>query len=129
MKSISNYLDFLKEKGKPLSGISPGSNEMALTVEDALQALDLIKDNKLIILGGDILSEENNELIYAYQLWGQEYHDLNWYLTTEDYERRDYFKSYGIAREGIANANKIAEQLKKKCYIVFVTESLAAARD
>jgi hypothetical protein len=121
MTQISDFLNFIKAKGRPLSEINPGSDEMALTVEDALQALELIKDSKLIILGGDILSEENNELIYAYQLWGQEYHVLNWYLTTEDYEKKDYFKSYVLAREGIANANKTAEKLKKKCYVVFVT--------
>jgi hypothetical protein len=122
MKSISDYLDFLKEKGRPLSEINPGSSEIALTVSDALQALELLKDSQTIILGGDILSEEDNELIYAYQLWGQEYHVLNWYLPTEDYEEKDYLKSYDLAREGITSANKVAEKFKKKCYIVFVTE-------
>jgi len=60
MKSISTYLDFLKEKGRPLSEINPGSDEVALTVIDALQALELLRDNQTAILGGDILSEENN---------------------------------------------------------------------
>ncbi len=119
---MPNYFEFIIQKGRPLSEINPGSNEMALTVEDALQALELIKDNKLFILGGDILSEENNKLIYAYQLWGREYHVLNWYLTAEDYERKDELISYDIAKEAIAKANQTAEQLKKKCYIVFVTE-------
>jgi hypothetical protein len=31
--------------------------------EDALQALEMIKAGEEIILGGDILSQENNELI------------------------------------------------------------------
>jgi len=124
MKSISTYLDFLKEKGRPLSEINPGSDEVALTVIDALQALELLRDNQTAILGGDILSEENNELIYAYQLWGEEYQYLNWFCDKNDNENKaDYLqRSYVLAREGIANANKTAEQLKKKCYIVFVTE-------
>lgn len=124
MRNISNYLDFLKEKGKPLSQINPGSDEIALTINDAIQALELLVDTQIIILGGDILSEENNELVYAYQLWGEEYQYLNWYCDKKDNESEaDYLqRSYVLAREGIANANKTAEKLKKKCYIVFVTE-------
>jgi hypothetical protein len=122
MKNKSKYLDFIKEKGFPLSEINPGSDEIALTVEDALQALEFIKDSKLIVLGGDVLTQENNKLIYAYQLWGQEYHVLNWYLTTEDFEKGDFLKSYELAKESISISNKIADKLKKKCYIVFVIE-------
>jgi len=124
MKSISTYIDFLKEKGKPLSEINPGSDEIALTVSDALQALELLRDSRAVILGGDILSEENNELTYAYQLWGDEYQYLNWYCDKNDNEsKEDYLqRSYVLAREGIANASKTAEKLKKKCYIVLVTE-------
>jgi hypothetical protein len=124
MKSTSTYLDFLKEKGKPLSEINPGSDEIALMVNDALQALELLRDSQTAVLGGDILSEENNELIYAYQLWGEEYQYLNWYCDKNDNESKaDYLqRSYILAREGITNANKTAEKLKKKCYITFVTE-------
>lgn len=124
MKNISNYLDFLKEKGKPLSEINPGSDEIALTVSEALQALELLQDNQVAILGGDILSEENNELIYAYQLWGDRYQYLNWYCDQYDNEsREDYMqRSYILAKEGISNANKTAERLNQKCYIVFVIE-------
>lgn len=124
MRSISTYLNFLREKGRELSEINPGSDEIALTVEDALQALELIKDSEEIILGGDILSEDNNELIYAYQLWGEEYHVLNWCCDkTNNESKEDYLKrSYDIAKESITNANKIAQKLKRKCYILFVTE-------
>ncbi|PGH39588.1 MAG: hypothetical protein CRN43_08130 [Candidatus Nephrothrix sp. EaCA] len=124
MKNISMYLDFLKEKGKPLSEINPGSDEIALTVNNALQALELLIDSQTAILGGDILSEENNELAYAYQLWGEEYQYLNWHCDKNDNESKaDYLqRSYVLAREAITNANKTAEKLKKKCYIVFVTE-------
>lgn len=86
--------------------------------------MELLKNSQAIILGGDILSEENSELIYAYQLWGQEYHVLNWYCNrAENESEEDYLKrSYDLAKESIANANKTAEKFKKKCYIVFVTE-------
>ncbi len=122
MKSISTYIDFLIEKGKPLSDINPGSDEIALTVSDALQALELLRESQTVILGGDILSDENSKLIYAYQLWGEEYQCLSWCCDKNNKESQaDYLqRSYQLAKEGIANANRIAEKLKRKCYIVFV---------
>ncbi len=122
MTDIIFYLDFLKKNGRPLCETYIGSDEIALTAENALQALELIKDSQILIIGGDVLSEDNNKLIYAHQLWGQEYHVLNWYLDTEDLKRKDFLKSYHIAKEGIINANKIANKLKKNCYIVLIIE-------
>ena len=52
MKSISTYLDFLKEKERPLSEINPGSSEVALAVNDALEALELLCVSQTFILGG-----------------------------------------------------------------------------
>lgn len=122
MKNTLSYLNFIKEKGRPVSEINPGSDEIALTIDDALQAIELLKDNQTAILGGDILSEDNGELIYAYQLWGEEYHYLNWYCDRIDNENDDNYlkRSYNIAKEGITNASKMAERFNKKCYIVFV---------
>ena len=125
MKQISIYLNFIREKGRLLSEINPGSDEIALTVNDALHALDLLNGSQIAVLGGDIISEdENGELIYAYQFWGDgyEYHCLNWYCEkTDDESQEDYVKrSYVVARESIKAANDIAKQLEKKCYIVIV---------
>lgn len=122
MKSISTYIEFLREKGKPLSEINPGSDEIALTFNDALQALELLRESKTAILGGDILSEQNNKLIYAYQLWGEEYQYINWCCekNIKDSEADYLQRSYEMAKEGIANANRIAGKLQRKCYIVFV---------
>jgi len=123
MHPISNYSKFIREKGRSLSEINPGSNEIALTVSDAFQALDILKNNQIVILGGDILSEDGNGgLLYAYQLWGEEYIYLNWYCDKADDESEsDYIKrSCEVARVAIVSANEIAERLKKKCLIVFV---------
>ncbi|NQD71519.1 hypothetical protein HP439_12370 [Sphingobacterium shayense] len=119
-----SYLNFIKEKGKPLSEINPGSDEITLAVDDALQTIELLKDNQIAILGGDILSEDSGELIYAYQLWGEEYQYLNWYCDRIENESEDNClkRTYVLAKEGIANAHTTAEKLKKKCYIVFVIE-------
>lgn len=124
MESILNYLDFIKLKGRPLSEVNPGSDEIALTVDDALHALELLKSTHTAILGGDIFSENNGELIYAYQLWGAEYHYLNWYCDRMSQEsKEDYLKRcYNVAREGIINANETAEKFNKKCFIVLVTD-------
>ena len=123
MKDISTYMEFLKDRGIPLSGINPGSDEMALTDIDALLALQLLSDSQVAVLGGDILSVENHDLTYAYQLWGDEYLCLNWYCDRYDNESEEEYlqRSYLIAREGIAVASRTAETLSQKCYIVLVT--------
>jgi hypothetical protein len=123
MERISEYLNFLKEKGRPLSEINPGSDEVALTFGDALQGLEFLKDSQTIILGGDIFSEdENNKLGYAIHLWGYDYHYLNWYCDKTDNESKAEYlqRSYEVAKSSIENANEVAERLKKKCLIVFV---------
>lgn len=120
MNQIANYLNFLKEKGKPLSEINPGSHEFALTVEDALSALILLEG--VSILGGNILSLREGQLIYAYQFWGQEYHYLNWNCSkVENESEEDYAqRSHRLAKESVHAANKVAKKFKKPCYIVFV---------
>ena len=123
IRSMLDYTNYVKEKGKSLSEINPGSDELALTVEDALKAINLLCEMQIAILGGDILSaKENGGLIYAYQLWGSEYHCLNWYCDKIDNEsQEDYAKrSCKLAKESITIANDTAKRLGKKCYIVIV---------
>lgn len=123
MKQLSIYLNFIKEKGRSLSEINPGSDEIALTASDALYALNLLNGSLIAVLGGDVLSEkENGKLIYAYQFWGSEYHYLNWYCDKMDNEsQEDYAKrSYMVANESIKTANDAAKHLGKRCYVVIV---------
>lgn len=123
MNSLSNYLNFIKEKGRSLSEINPGSNEIALTVNDTLYALNLLEDNQIAILGGDILSEDiHSRLAYVIHSWGYDYHYLNWYCDKMESEsQEDYVKrSYTIARESIKTASDIARRLGESCYIVIV---------
>lgn len=123
MSNMIEYLNFIKTKGRPVTEINPGSDEYALECSDAYHALDLLKENKTIVLGGDIFTEDEcGELVYAYQLWGQEYHYLNWYCDKILNESDTGYlkKSHEVARASISKANDIAESLKKKCLIVFV---------
>jgi hypothetical protein len=69
MNRLSKYVSFVKERGRPLSEINPGSNEVALTIEDALSAIELLQEAKLAILGGDILLDESGKLVYTYENW------------------------------------------------------------
>ena len=123
MKKGLWFLGFLNEKGRALS-VDYQSEEKALSVEDALQAIELLSEEKIAIYGGDILTEADGELVYAHDIWGKEYHYLNWYCDKlDDEERADYLqRSYDKAKEGIMEAKKAAERLSKKCYIVLVTE-------
>ena len=123
MKKELWFLGFLNQKGRTLS-TDYQSEEKALSVEDALQAIELLSEEKIAIYGGEILTEADGELVYAHDIWGKEYHYLNWYCDkSEDEERADYLqRSHDKAKEGIMEARKVADRLGKKCYIVLVTE-------
>lgn len=123
MKPISIYLDFIRKKGRPLSEINPGSDEIALTVNDAICALDLLNGSQIAVLGGDILTENiNGKLTYVIHSWGYEYCYLNWSCNHMDKENLENYvsRSHIIARESIQVADNTAKRLEKKCYIVIV---------
>lgn len=124
MNQSSDYTSFLKENGKPLSEINPGSNEFALTVSDALHALELLKESQTVILGGDVLSEENGRLVYAYQLWGEQYIYLNWFCDKHDIESQIEYcmRSYEVAKESIYKTIDVSKQLEMVSYIVLVVQ-------
>ncbi|MTK52136.1 hypothetical protein [Paludibacter sp.] len=124
MANVSQYFDFIKAKGNPLKDINPGSKELSLNYKDALKAVELLKDCMCPILGGDILSEKQGIFGYAYQLWGSEYHCLNWYCEKLDDENGNAYciRSYEIAKAAIENANKVAIKLGYSCYIVLVIQ-------
>ena len=123
MKKELWFLGFLNQKGRSLS-VDYQSEEKALSVEDALQAIDLLSEEKIAIYGGDIFTEADGELVYAHDIWGIEFHYLNWYCDKlDDEESADYLqRSYDKAKEGIMEAKKATDRLGKKCYIVLVTE-------
>jgi hypothetical protein len=117
-----DFLEFANKMGLPLSTINPGSTEFALEYKDALDGLEILKKCDVAILGGDILTLKSGKLIYVYQLWGDEYHYLNWYCLKmkKESEQEYFFRSCLVAREAIENAHKIALKFGDPCYIVFV---------
>lgn len=122
MKQEISYFDLIKDRGRSMSEINPGSLERALTFEDALIALELIKQSNKPIYGGDIVSENNGKLLYAYQLWGNGYHYLNWSCDREEGEKEDEFisRSYDVAGKFITIAAETANEINRKCYVVLV---------
>ena len=119
----SEYFSFIELNGRSLSEINPGSEEVALNADDALQAIEILKKNSTTpVLGGDVLTNNNKELIYAYQFWGNEYHCLNWYCEKKDDESIEEYinRSYITAKDCINKANETAKNLGTKCYIALV---------
>ncbi len=124
MKELLEYSEFIRSRGRPLAEINPGSDEMALSAQDALQAIELLKSKQMPVLGGDILSiDHRGKLIYAYQLWGMEYHSLNWYCDKSENENYSEYckRSYKIAQESIQQSLNVAKNLDRLDYIVLVT--------
>jgi hypothetical protein len=112
MNPISEYLNFIREKGRPLSEINPGSSEIALTVDHAIRAIELLRGTQSAILGGDVLSDESGTLAYTYENWYSE--------KLEGESQADYSnKSYDIARNYI---NEVVKRHGKNRYIVLVIE-------
>ena len=122
MSEIGVFLEHIKSNGKAVSAINPDSDEMALSVEDALQAVELLRNTNTPILGGDILTCNTEGLIYAYQSWGSEHHYLNWYCDKSEDENQEEYKerSFDTAIKAINQAAEIAAQLDRSCYIVLV---------
>jgi len=96
---LSNYMNFLKERGRSLSEINPGSDEVALNIDDALQAIEFLKESQLPILGGDILSDESGKLVYTYE---------NWYCEKQEKENHNEYclRSYSISKNYLTSLLK-----------------------
>ena len=122
MVTISDYLAFVRSKGRALSVINPGSDEVALSVDEALEAIGLLEDSQLPVLGGDILSTESGRLIYAYQLWGSGYHCLSWYCDKLENESDAAYavRSYELAKKAISKAANVAKKLSEDCFVVLI---------
>ncbi len=123
MSKILKYQNFIKSKGKPLAEINPGSNEFALNAKESFQAIELLKYYQKAVLGGDILSVDvSGKIIYAYQLWGMEYHCLDWYCQRLNNENDAEYciRSYEVAKKSIKEAFEISVKLEKDCLVVLV---------
>lgn len=122
MRGDTNYLDFISKVGRPILEIDSDCQEIALSVEDALIAIEILKDNNTVILGGDIFLEEKGKLVHAIHNLGYDYHYLNWYCNKIENEIfENYLKrSYDSAKRSIISAEEIIKGFGKRCFIVLV---------
>jgi len=74
------------------------------------------------MVGGDILTVDSKKLMYAYHVWGSEYHCLNWCCEKLDKETPDEYvtRSYDVAKDAIRQADDVAKRIKMECVIVLV---------
>ena len=68
MKKELWYLGFLNQKGRPLS-VDYQSEEKALSVEDALQAIELLKEEKTAM--EEIFSRKPMESLFMLMIFGE----------------------------------------------------------
>ena len=81
-------------KGKEISLTSIGLSEVAWQFDDALLFINDCEKTSVFILGGDVLSKEENEYRHNYD---------NWYVDTKQSELEDSVKK---AREYVSNYPK-----------------------
>lgn len=120
---LENYLTFLEKNGIPISDLNPGSTEKALSVENALKAIDKISNSGVPILGGDILVvNDHGALKYVHQVLGKEYHYLSWSCDKEEVEDNIEYsrRSYKTAKEKILESKEIANKNNTECYVILV---------
>lgn len=119
---MNDYQKYIKLNGISLNNTNHGSNEVALVADKAIKAIELIKKENTPILGGDILTYNNGSILYAYLVWGSQYHCLNWYCNKTEKESKIRYaeRSYGIAKRAIKESIKIAKILDEDCLITFI---------
>lgn len=113
---MSKYLELLENKGFSLEYMNPGTTEKALQYDDAMHAIELIKEDDFAILGGDIVTlDKKGEFTYAYLSWNV---DDEKEETSKSYKERSYKES----EDYIVYINKILTKKKKPCFIIFAIE-------
>jgi hypothetical protein len=115
-----NYRKFAKSHGE----IMPDGQYIALSIDDAIQAIDLLNGSGVILSGGDIVvKDDNGSWSYVMHVWGSEYYALNWYYDEPKFSlpsEQDIADSYKLAKQKIEEARKVAKQLGKQCWVVLV---------
>ncbi len=66
----------LVSKAVPLN--SPATGEVAWSSVDVFSVIDLLSKNNFVILGGDVMSKENDKLVYTYCNWNTEREGAEW---------------------------------------------------
>lgn len=82
-----------------------GVQDIAFSPSQADNVLDILRDNKVLILGGDILVESEGRMKFSYE---------NWYSESED-----YLETYNTAKKYLTDCKKRHVGQKYLVIIVF----------
>jgi hypothetical protein len=80
MTASNEFEDLLKNAGISLA--MPGLKDVGLLREDALRAVEILRDAKLPILGGDVYFRRKDRIEIAY---------ANWYANSKPSEDRETY--------------------------------------
>ncbi len=114
------FLNFIKENGKPVSEVDPGSDEFALTSDDALHAIELLKEGAAPIIGGEAFVQGPEKIEHAYKVLGDQYHTLDWSSDPkEDSETDEGYanRTYEVAKGAIAIAIQAGKNYNQEMLI------------
>jgi hypothetical protein len=78
----NEYVQLLQDCGLSLHTLNPGSQETALDRNSALEALRILSNYDISVLGGDVLEKNRGALQYTY---------ANWYCTKHESEVHKQF--------------------------------------
>lgn len=84
MKLPEAYAQIQSKKGLSLGAMNPGSHEVALPRQAAIEALSTLTliGQRVAVLGGDVLMQEDGSLKYVY---------ASWYCSKQDGESVDEY--------------------------------------
>lgn len=81
----------IKKHGVPLRQWNPGSEEVALNKEGALELLEALRDSSIAVLGGDVVCIDQGRLRYVYAQWSCE---RNAGETSAEFAKRSQHMAY-----------------------------------
>jgi len=96
---LSNYIELLKNRGKPLMAI--GVNSFALDKESALIAIGFLQEANIPILGGDVFKQLEEKLTLTYDNWScqkEKYSSNEEYINASLEEAKEYIENYKANR-------------------------------
>lgn len=63
------FTHFVRDNGRKLSEVNPGSDEFALTPLHAKVAIDFLSGSQVAVWGGDVMSDADGKLTYVHENW------------------------------------------------------------
>ena len=121
MYNLFKYINEEDFEFRRMSEVWPGSSQIAFNIEDAFKVLDILRAEDIVLFGVELISEENNILDHAFNIWGFKCYPTDWWY---DVRSKDTPK-VGCFKKLYAKAKKV---ILKLIYALFGAEYPAAKR-